>query len=170
MEIIDSNAQINKYKIEDYLYDIIKFIGDNPEREGLKDTPKRIVNSYKELFSGYKLKAEDILKTTFQDGSCKEMVILKDIDFYSFCEHHFLPFFGKVHIGYIPNGKVVGISKLARLVEIYSRRLQIQENMTSQIADSIFNILNPLGCIVICEGKHFCMTSRGIKKQNSKMV
>ena len=155
--------------IEYSLKKILKFIGEQPDREGLKETPKRIIKSWKELFAGYNHSASDILKT-FEEGACDEIVILKDIDFYSTCEHHFLPFFGKVSIGYLPNKKVIGISKLARLVEIYARRLQIQERMTSLIADDLIKFLEPKGVIVICKSTHFCMTSRGIKKKDSQMI
>ena len=155
--------------IEDKIKDILKFIGDDPNREGLKETPKRMVKSWQELFSGYNKKPEDIIKT-FGEGACNEMVILKDIDFFSTCEHHFLPFSGQIYIGYIPNGKVLGISKLVRLVEIYSRRLQIQEKMTTEIADTLMKVLEPLGVMVVCKAQHFCMISRGVKKQNTIMV
>lgn len=166
MEIKPTNTE----SVENSLKDILAYIGDNPEREGLIDTPKRIRKSWDKLFSGYKQNSADILKTQFIDGSCNEMIILKDIEFYSTCEHHFLPFIGKITIGYIPNGKVVGISKLARLVEIYSRRLQIQERMTGQIADDIMLHIKAQGCMVICEAQHLCMTSRGVEKQKSKMI
>jgi len=151
------------------LVEILKFIGEDPEREGLKETPKRIVKSWKKLFGGYDQDPKDIMKT-FTEGVCDEMVILKNIEFYSTCEHHFLPFFGKISIGYIPHKKVIGISKLARLVEIYSRRLQIQERMTDQIASCLEKYLQPLGVMVICEAQHFCMVARGVEKQNSIMV
>jgi len=125
--------------------------------------------SWEKLFGGYKQDPKSVLKT-FEDGSCNEMVVLKDIEFYSTCEHHFLPFLGKISIGYIPNGKVVGVSKLARLVEIYSRRLQIQERLVSQIADSLMETIEPLGVIVIADAKHLCMVARGVEKQNSSMI
>jgi GTP cyclohydrolase I len=130
----------------------------------------RIRKSWDKLFGGYKLNTKDILTATFTEGSCNEMVILKDIEFYSTCEHHFLPFIGKISIGYIPNGKVVGVSKLARLVEVYARRLQIQERMTGQIADDIMEHINAQGCMVVCEAQHMCMTSRGVEKQQSVMI
>lgn len=149
---------------------IIRFIGDDPDREGLKETPGRMIKSWEKLFGGYEKKPEEVLKTAFKEGACDEMVILRDIDFYSTCEHHFLPFFGEVHIGYIPNGKVVGVSKLGRLVEVFARRLQIQERFTSQIADSIMEVLSPKGCIVIAKAQHFCITSRGVEKQRAKMI
>jgi GTP cyclohydrolase I len=156
-------------EIEDLIVRQLEYIGENPTREGLLNTPRRVVNSWNELYAGYKMDIEGIF-TTFQDGACDEMVILKDCEFYSTCEHHLLPFNGKINIGYIPDGKVIGISKLARLVDIFSRRLQIQEKMTGQIADVIWTKLNPKGVIVTCEAQHLCMTSRGIKKQSSKMI
>lgn len=165
MEVISSDTQ----SIEHSIREIFTFIGDNPEREGLIETPARMIKSWDKLFGGYKQNPEDIMKT-FTEGACDEMVILKDIEFYSTCEHHFLPFFGKINIAYIPNGRVIGISKLARLIEIYARRLQIQERLVEQIANSIEKALMPLGVFVMCEAQHFCMTSRGVEKQNSKMI
>jgi len=165
MEIINSNTKI----IENKIKDILSYVGEDPEREGLKNTPMRMIKSWSRLFGGYSKNIDNIFKT-FQEGTCNEMVILRDIEFYSTCEHHFLPFFGYINIGYIPNGKVIGISKLARLVEIYSRRLQIQENMTSQIADTLMEKLNPLGVMITCKAQHFCMIARGVEKQNSKMI
>lgn len=149
--------------------DIIHFIGDNPDREGLVDTPKRLVRSWRELFSGYGQDPEEILEVRFTE-QYDEIILLKDIEFYSTCEHHFLPFFGKIHIGYIPNGKVVGVSKLARLAEVYSRRLQLQERLTTQIATSLESAIKPQGVGVVCEATHLCMLSRGVQKQNSKVV
>ena len=159
-------------KIKKIEVSIKQFIGcfDDINKEGLKDTPNRVARAYtKELFSGYKMNPETILSRVFNE-KCNEMVILKDIDFVSFCSHHMLPFKGKVHIGYIPNGKVVGLSKLARLVDCYAKRLQIQEGMTEQIAEALMKYLKPLGCGVIVEGRHMCMTIRGIKKENAVMV
>ncbi len=165
MDIKYTDAQ----DIEDKIKDIIKFIGDNPDREGLKETPKRMVKSWGELFSGYKENPKDILKT-FKEGTCNEMVILKDIDFFSMCEHHFSPFFGKIFLGYVPDGRIIGVSKLVRLIEVYSRRLQIQEKMTTEIADTLMYGLKPLGVMVVCKAQHLCMISRGVKKQNVIMV
>lgn len=147
----------------------LEFIGEDPEREGLVETPDRIVRSFQELFSGYAADTDSVLKV-FDDGKCDEMVISKDIDFFSFCEHHCLPFFGTVAVGYIPSGKVVGVSKLSRVVDIFARRLQIQERMTTQIADLIQEKLNPKGVIVVCKARHLCMVMRGVKKKNSEMV
>lgn len=154
---------------ENHIKKVLEYIGENPEREGLLETPKRIRKAYNEVFSGYKQNPKDLMKV-FHDGSCKEMVILKNCEFYSMCEHHMFPFFGHISIGYIPNGKVIGISKLARLVDCFAKRMQIQERLTSQIADTIMEELDALGVIVICEGVHFCMRSRGIKKQDASMV
>ena len=150
------------------IVDILEYIGETP-REGLLNTPQRVIKSYDELYKGYKIKPEDVLKTKFKE-KYNQMVILKDIEFYSMCEHHMLPFFGKVSIAYIPNGEVVGISKLARLVEVFSRRLQIQERLTEQIADAINTHLKPQGVAVTIKAKHFCMVARGVNKQNSEMV
>lgn len=154
---------------EQNIKEVLKYIGEDVNREGLIETPKRIRKAYDEVFSGYKQNPKDLMKT-FKDGSCKEMVILKNCEFYSMCEHHMFPFFGHISIGYIPNGKVIGISKLARLVDCYAKRMQIQERLTSQIADTIMNELGALGVMVICEGVHFCMRSRGVKKQDASMV
>lgn len=148
---------------------MITTIGESPEREGLKETPKRVINSWKELYSGYHVDPESVM-TTFQEGTCDEMVLLKDIELYSMCEHHLLPFFGKAHIAYIPNGRVIGISKLARLLEIYSRRLQIQERIGEQVTAALMKYLDPKGAACIIEAKHLCMMARGIQKQNSVMV
>lgn len=154
---------------EDNIKEVLKYIGEDVTREGLIETPKRIRKAYDEVFSGYKQNPKDLMKT-FKDGSCKEMVILKNCEFYSMCEHHMFPFFGHISIGYIPNGKVIGISKLARLVDCFAKRMQIQERLTSQIADTIMEELGALGVMVICEGVHFCMRSRGVKKQDASMV
>lgn len=157
---------------EDAVVRIIEAIGDDPTREGLHDTPKRVVKSWKELFSGYDKKAEDLLAVTFEDGvkDCDELVLCKQIEFYSTCEHHMLPIIGYMHIGYIPDQKVVGLSKLARLGDMYARRLQIQEKMTKQIADDLMTHLKPKGVGVIVTAKHFCMCARGVGKQSSWMT
>lgn len=147
---------------------LIQFIGDDPNREGLIETPKRVMKSYVELFSGYKQEPKDIFKV-FDAAGCNELVLLKNIELYSLCEHHMLPFLGQVHIGYIPDKKVIGISKLARLVEIFARRLQIQERLGEQITDCLMELLEPLGAACIIEAQHLCMRMRGINKQNSIM-
>lgn len=148
---------------------ILQYIGEDPTREGLVETPKRMRKAWEEIMSGYETDPKDLVKC-FTKGTCKEMVILKNAEFYSTCEHHFFPFFGHCSIGYIPNGKVIGVSKLARLLDCYSKRMQIQERMTSQIADFLMEELGALGVYVICEGVHFCMTSRGVKKQDASMI
>ena len=151
------------------IYEMIRLIGDNPAREGVAQTPKRVVKSWETIYGGYRQKAEDVLPAQFNSENYDEMVVLKNIEFFSTCEHHMLPFFGKAHVAYIPNGSIVGISKLARLVEVFARRLQIQERLTTQIADSLMDIIMPIGCGVVMEAKHFCMVSRGVNKQNSVM-
>jgi len=152
-----------------HLVCLLQYIGEDPLREGLIDTPERILRSWKELFSGYQANPDDIL-TCFEDGACNEMIAIRGIEFFSTCEHHFLPFFGTVDIGYIPNGRVIGLSKPARLVEIFSRRLQIQERLTTQIADALVEYLQPKGVMVVVKAKHFCMTCRGVKQPNSTAV
>ncbi len=150
---------------------LLKYIGEDPGREGLADTPDRVLKSYNELFSGYEQKPEDVLKT-FQDGSqgYDEMVVLKGIEFWSFCEHHWLPFFGVAHVGYLPSGRIVGLSKLARLVEIFARRLQVQERMTAQVTAALDEHLKPQGSACVIEAKHLCMVCRGVAKQQSVMT
>ena len=147
---------------------LIEYIGDDPAREGLIETPDRVIKSYEKLFGGYKQNPARIIKT-FKDD-CDEMIVIKNIEFYSTCEHHMLPFFGKAHIAYIPNGKVIGISKLIRLLEIYTRRLQIQERICQQVTTALQNNLQPFGVACVLEAQHFCMTARGVEKQNSIMV
>jgi GTP cyclohydrolase I len=159
--------------IEDVPLRFLQYIGEDPTRDGLKDTPRRVLKSWDELYKGYMQNPAEILSKVFDnDGSYDEMVVLKDIEFSSTCEHHLLPFFGKAHVAYVPSagGKVVGISKLARLVDCFSRRLQIQERLTSQIADAVEKYLNPLGVAVLVEAQHLCMVIRGIQKQNSVMM
>ncbi len=155
--------------LEKLISQILEQIGEDPKREGLVETPKRVAASYEKLFSGYSKKPEDVL-TVFGDEQYDEMIVVKDIEFFSSCEHHLLPFLGKVHIGYIPDGKIIGLSKLPRLVEIYARRLQNQERMTNQIARALQDILKPKGVGVIVEAKHFCMMARGVEKQNSEVI
>lgn len=156
--------------ITDHIVRLIEFIGDDPNREGLNDTPRRVAESYKELFSGYDLTPSDVLKT-FEEADCSEMILLRDIEMYSTCEHHMLPFFGKAHIAYIPKkDTVVGISKLARLLEVYARRLQIQERIGHQVTTALMTELDPLGAACVIEARHFCMTCRGVGKQDSVMV
>lgn len=155
---------------EDIPLRMLQFIGEDPRRDGLLNTPKRIVKSWQFLYSGYNTDVSELFTSFENDGDYDQMVILKDIEFYSMCEHHALPFFGKVHIAYLPGKKIVGISKLARLVDVYSRRLQVQERLTQQIADAIQEHLDPQGVAVYIEAQHLCMVARGVQKQNSVMV
>jgi GTP cyclohydrolase I len=148
---------------------ILEKIGENSERDGLSETPKRVVKSWEELYKGYKEDPKELVKV-FECDSYTGMVLLKDIEIYSMCEHHMLPFVGKCHIAYIPDKKVIGISKLARIMEVYARRLQIQERLTDEIADALKELLQPKGVAVRIEAEHFCMRMRGIGKQNSVMV
>ncbi len=147
--------------------EILKLIGEDPDREGLAKTPVRVAKALQFMTHGYKMSAKKILDSARFKESVSEMVIVKDIELYSMCEHHMLPFFGKAHIAYIPNGYIVGLSKLARVVDVYARRLQVQERMTTQILNAIRESLNPLGVAVVIEAKHLCMMMRGVQKQNS---
>ncbi|HEY7160607.1 MAG TPA: GTP cyclohydrolase I FolE [Acidobacteriota bacterium] len=147
--------------------EILKLIGEDPEREGLAKTPTRVAKALQFMTQGYKMNAKKILDSARFKESVSEMVIVKDIELYSMCEHHMLPFFGKAHIAYIPNGYIVGLSKLARVVDVYARRLQVQERMTTQILGAIRESLHPLGVAVVIEAKHLCMMMRGVQKQNS---
>ncbi len=156
-------------KIRQAIRLLLEGIGEDPEREGLVETPDRIARMYEEICGGMTQSAEEHLKKVFTVDN-EEMVVEMDIPFYSMCEHHMLPFYGKIHVAYIPNGKVVGLSKLARTVEVYARRLQLQERMTAEIADALMDNLNPKGVMVMCEAEHMCMTMRGIKKPGSKTV
>ena len=147
--------------------EILKLIGEDPDREGLEKTPMRVAKAVQFMTQGYKMNAKKILDSARFKESVSEMVIVKDIELYSMCEHHMLPFFGKAHIAYIPNGYIVGLSKIARVVDVFARRLQVQERMTTQILGAIRESLNPLGVAVVIEAKHLCMMMRGVQKQNS---
>jgi GTP cyclohydrolase I len=163
------SSEIDKIKIEKAVAMIIEAIGDDITREGLVDTPRRIAEMYEEIFGGVHDDPAKVLDVGF-DEEHREMVILRDIPFYSMCEHHFMPFFGTVDIGYIPNGRVVGVSKLARVVEIIAKKPQLQERLTSEIAETIMNALKPEGVAVVVQAEHLCMTMRGIKKPGSNFV
>ena len=160
---------VDHKKVEQAIRLLLEGIGEDPDREGLAETPDRIARMYEEICGGMNEDAAEHLKKTFTAEN-NEMVVEKDITFYSMCEHHMLPFYGKVHIAYIPDGKVVGLSKLARTVEVFARRLQLQEQMTAQIADALMENLHPKGVMVLAEAEHMCMTMRGIKKPGSKTV
>jgi GTP cyclohydrolase IA len=153
--------------MQDIIRQLLAELGEDPSREGLLDTPMRVEKALKFLTSGYNADVDTVLNNALFTVDYNEMVIVKDIDFYSLCEHHLLPFFGRCHIAYIPKGRVIGLSKIPRLVEIFARRLQIQERMTSQIADTIREKIDPLGVAVVIEATHLCMAMRGVEKQNS---
>lgn len=159
----------NREKLEYHVREILGLIGENVDREGLQETPARVTRMYEEIFSGYDVDYREILGVTF-DESHEELVIVKDIIYYSYCEHHMAPFYGKIHIGYIPSGKIAGLSKFARLVDAVTRRLQVQERITSDLADVIEEVLSPHGVMVVVEGEHLCMCARGVKKYGSKTV
>lgn len=154
---------------ENLIKSILEYLGEDTGREGLMETPARVIKSYEKLFAGYKQKPEDVL-TVFSDESYDEMIVVKDIEFFSHCEHHILPFFGRAHVAYIPDGKIIGLSKMPRLVEMYARRLQNQERLTSQVAQALNDILHPKGVAVVMEAKHMCMMARGVEKQGSEVV
>jgi GTP cyclohydrolase I len=149
---------------------LLEAIGENPEREGLLKTPGRAARAFEFLTAGYRQSLEEIVNNALFDSEASEIVLVKDIELYSMCEHHLLPFIGKAHVAYIPNGKVIGLSKMARIVDMFARRLQIQENLTMQIADALMKTLDPRGVGVVIEAKHLCMMMRGVEKQNSVMI
>jgi len=168
-DYVNTQVGTNREKIEHHIKEILKLVGEDVEREGLLDTPARVTRMYEEIFAGYEVDPRDALGVAF-DENHEELVIVKDITYYSQCEHHMAPFFGKVHIGYIPSGKIAGLSKFARLVEAISRRLQVQERITTEIADIMDEVLMPHGVMVVVEGEHLCMCARGVKKPGSKTV
>ena len=156
--------------MQEIIRQLLVELGEDPAREGLLDTPKRIEKALRFLTSGYSADVDAVLNNALFTVDYKEMVIVKDIDFYSLCEHHLLPFFGKCHVAYIPNGRVVGLSKIPRIVDIFARRLQVQERLTNQIAETILAKVQPLGVAVVMESAHLCMSMRGVQKQNSVAV
>ena len=166
-----ANKKPSRKQAEEAVRTLLRWAGDDPGREGLLDTPKRVVKAYEEYFAGYKDDPVDILKRTFKDsGNYDEMVVLKDICFESHCEHHIAPIIGKAHVAYLPDLQIVGISKLVRVVEVYAKRLQVQERMTAQIANTIQEVLKPKGVAVVVDASHQCMTMRGVRKPGISMV
>ncbi len=160
---------VDQAGVRDAVRNIIEAIGEDPSREGLRDTPRRIAEMYEELFAGLHKDPQEVLSTSFQE-SHREMVILKNIPFYSLCEHHFLPFHGQAHVGYVPQGRIVGASKIARVVDILARRPQLQERLTGQVADAITEGLSPDGVAVVIEAEHLCMTMRGVQKPGTTLI
>ncbi len=167
--VLNRNGSVDMERLEAAVLEMLQAIGEDPGREGLLETPRRISEMYAEIFDGLHIDPREYLKVGFEVAH-DEMVLLRDIPFYSMCEHHFLPFHGLAHVGYLPEGRVVGISKLARVVEGYARRPQIQEQLTSQVAEAIMETLEPDGVAVVIEAEHLCMTMRGAKKPGSRMV
>jgi GTP cyclohydrolase I len=165
----EQQTTVNNGRIRAAVIELLRAIGEDPSREGLQDTPRRIAEMYEEIFGGLAIDPAEYLKVGFEVAH-DEMVILRQIPFYSMCEHHFLPFHGEAHVGYVPDGRVVGISKLARVVEGFARRPQLQEQLTSQVAEAIMETLQPDGVAVVIEAEHLCMTMRGIKKPGSRMI
>ena len=161
---------MNSDSLAEYVRHILAEIGEDPEREGLVKTPERVARALRFLTKGYEEDPQAVINGALFTEDYSEMIVLKDLDFFSMCEHHILPFFGKAHVAYIPTRKIVGISKLARLVEVFARRLQVQERMTNQIAETVAEQLRPLGVAVVLEAEHLCMRMRGVEKQNSTVV
>ncbi|MCB9914716.1 MAG: GTP cyclohydrolase I FolE [Planctomycetes bacterium] len=154
----------------DLIHELLLRLGEDPERAGLKRTPDRVEASLRELTAGMRMSVEEVVGKGVFDEDCSEMVIVKDIEFYSLCEHHLLPFYGRVHVAYIPNGKIIGLSKIPRIVDVFARRLQVQERMTVQIANAIQEVLQPKGVGVVADAAHLCMMMRGVQKQNSSTM
>jgi GTP cyclohydrolase IA len=171
LRMSDTRNDVSRAQAEEAVRTLLRWSGEDPAREGLLDTPGRVVRAYEDWFSGYGLDPDEYLARTFEEvEGYDEMIVLRDIEFESHCEHHMAPIVGKAHIGYLPRGKVVGISKLARVVDAYARRFQVQEKMTAQIADCIQRVLQPLGVGVVVEGAHECMTTRGVHKRGVSMI
>jgi len=156
--------------IEPLIHELLTTLGEDPEREGLVRTPDRVARSYKELTAGYDQTVEEVVGEGVFTEDCSEMVVVRDIEFYSMCEHHMLPFYGRMHVAYIPNGKIIGLSKIPRIVDVFARRLQVQERLTSEVANAIQEVLEPKGVGVVASASHLCMMMRGVQKQNSSAM
>jgi GTP cyclohydrolase I len=170
MAVVNSEEKVVSSDLEQYYEAIIRGIGEDPDRGGLQDTPARAARALQYLTRGYGQTVEEVVNNAIFDSDNDEMILVKDIELYSLCEHHLLPFIGKCHVAYIPTGKVIGLSKIARIVDMYARRLQIQEKLTKQIADTVMAAIRPAGVGVIIEAQHLCMMMRGVEKQNSMMT
>jgi GTP cyclohydrolase I len=170
-DVTDHHHDVSREAAEEAVRTLLRWAGEDPAREGLLDTPKRVVRAYRDWFSGYEQDPRDYLARTFEQvAGYDELIVLRDIQFESHCEHHMAPIIGRAHVGYLPDGKVVGISKLARVVDVYARRFQVQEKLTAQIADCIADVLQPRGVGVVIEGAHECMTTRGVHKRGVSMT
>ena len=166
--LMKKNKHMKDYdKLRKVIQSLLEEIGEDPNREGLLKTPSRVARSWRFFSEGYRQNLDDIINNAIFHEEAKDMVIIRDVEFFSLCEHHLLPFFGKTHVGYIPNRKVIGLSKVPRIIDMFSRRLQIQERLTRQIAETIQTVLDPIGVAVVMEGRHMCMQMRGVEKQNS---
>lgn len=163
-------SEINAKGIEQSVEKILGYLGEDPQREGLQRTPDRVARAYQEIFSGYRTDPVALINGALFDVSYDEMVIVKNIEFYSMCEHHMLPFFGRAHVAYLPKGKVIGLSKIPRIVDMFAHRLQVQERLTQQIADFLQQAVNPYGVAVVLEGQHLCMMMRGVRKEEASMT
>lgn len=163
-------GEIYDPEFENLIRQVLVRLGDDPERDGLRRTPQRVAKAMDFLTSGHRMTVDDVIQDAIFEDDCEEMVIVKDIEFYSLCEHHLLPFFGRVHVGYLPNGKIIGLSKVARIVDVFARRFQVQERLTGQIADALMKALGCKGVGVVMEASHFCMMMRGVQKQNSMTI
>ena len=164
MSKMDKNS---KELIESLTEKLLHSIGEDPGREGLLRTPHRVAKAWDDFSQGYRANLDEIINDAIFNENCSEMVVVRDIEFYSMCEHHMVPFFGRAHVGYLPKGKVIGLSKIPRIVDMFSKRLQVQERLTSQVAYTLQDVLNPVGVAVVMEGRHLCMQMRGVEKQNS---
>lgn len=167
---LPTNAGIDMQKVESAVHQMLVAFGEDPNREGLLNTPKRVARMYPELLSGYKTDIEKLVNNAIFNVTYDDMVIVRDIEYFSLCEHHMLPFMGRAHVAYIPNGQVIGLSKIPRIVDMFARRLQVQEQMTRQIADFIMELLKPQGVAVVVEGLHLCAMMRGVKKHDARMT
>lgn len=170
MEDENTHGQMNDAEVEDAVRRILAAVGEDPDREGLKSTPRRVARMYHELLGGYTTDPQQVINGALFEVKYDEMVLVRDIEFYSMCEHHMLPFIGRAHVAYIPDGKVLGLSKIPRVVDMYARRLQVQERMTRQIADFLRDLLKPQGVAVVVEAVHLCSTMRGVKKHDARMT
>lgn len=170
LKVIPVGHGEEEYPIAPHVEEILRHLGENPQRDGLLRTPVRVDKALRDLTSGYRTRVSDVLNGALFDVDYDEMVIVKDIEFYSLCEHHMLPFFGKMHVAYIPNGKVIGLSKIPRIVDIFAKRLQVQERLTQEVAQTIMDTINPKGVGVVATAQHFCMMMRGVEKQCSDTI